>query len=100
MIWNNTEEDLLQFLTALNTFHPSLHFTYTYSYNSINFLDLTIYKGPNFSYTHTLDTKMYQKEQNLYQYLHYMSNHTHKTHKAIITGECTRYLRTNTTEDN
>ena len=77
MIWTNTEEDLLQFLTALNTFHPSLHFTYTYSYNSIDFLDLTTYKGPNLSSTHTLDTKTYQKEQNLYQYLHYTSNHTH-----------------------
>ena len=52
MIWTDINEELLQCLIALNEFYSSLHFTYTYYQNSIDFLDLTIYKGPTFSYMH------------------------------------------------
>ena len=97
LIWNDNEESLKHFLTALNTYHPSLRFTYTYSANSTDFLDLPIYKGPEFIYTNILDTKTLQKLQNLYQYLHFTSSHNKLVHKAIITGECIRYVRTNTT---
>ena len=100
LIWNDNEERLKHFLTTLNTFHPSLRFTYTYSANSTDFLDLTIYKGPDFIYTNILDTKTFQKLQNLYQYLHFTSSHNKLVHKAIITGECIRYVRTNTTPQN
>ena len=100
LIWNDNEESLKHFLTALNTFHPSLRFTYTYSAKSTDFLDLTIYKGPDFIYTNILDTKTFQKLQNLYQYLHFTSSHNKLVHKAIVTGECIRYVRTNTTPQN
>ena len=51
IIW--TESQLLdKFLTALNEFHPSLHYTYSSSTESTDFLDLTIYKGPHFQCTH------------------------------------------------
>ena len=100
VIWTHTKETLQNFLSALNNFHPSLHFTFSFSQTSTNYLDLTIYKGHHFLYTNKLDTKTYQKQQNLYQYLHFNSNHTHELHKAIITGECIRYVRTNTTESN
>ena len=92
-IMMDTNEELLR---ARNEFNPSLHFTYTYSQNSIDFLDLTIYKGTTLSYTLTLDTKTYQKPLNLYQYIHYTSNQTRQVHKAITTGECIRCVRTNT----
>ena len=32
----------------------------------------------------------------MYQYLYYTSNHPQKTFKAVIKGECIRYIRTNT----
>ena len=60
-IMMDTNEDLKQLLRARNEFNPSLHFTYTYSQNSIDFLDLTVYKGTTLSYTLTLDKKTYQK---------------------------------------
>ena len=100
LIWDKSTEDLESFLTALNAFHPSLHFTFTHSSKHTNFLDLEIYKGLDFPYTNILDTKTYQKDQNLYQYLHFTSNHSQQVHKAIITGECTRYVRTNTKPEN
>ena len=99
LIWTHTEDQLQNFLTALNNFHPSLHFTYSVSETSTNFLDLTVYKGPYFPFTNLLDTKTYQKIQNLYQYLHFNSNHPRRQHKAIIVGECIRYIRTCTTEE-
>ena len=46
-------------LTALNSFHPNLRFTHTSSKLSVDFLDLTIYKGPEFGNTHRLDLKTF-----------------------------------------
>ena len=99
LIWTNTRETLASFLQNLNNFHPNLHFTHESSTTSINFLDLTIYKGPNFLYTNKLDSKTYQKPLNLYQYLHFTSAHHSHIFKSIIRGECVRYVRTNTTRE-
>lgn len=83
MIWNNTEEELLQFLTALNTFHPSLHFTYTYSYNSIDFLDLTIYKGPNFSPTPSTQKRTKKNRTSINTYIIRQTIHTRHTKQLL-----------------
>ena len=100
LIWTNTKETLQTFLNSLNNFHPSLKFTYTISQDSTDFLDLTILKGSGFQILNKLDTKTYQKQQNLYQYLHFSSEHTRNQHKAVVTGECIRYIRTNTRKEN
>ena len=100
MLWSHTLSDLETFLTALNNFNPALHYTYQHSTSTANFLDMTVYKGPCFNYTNILDTRTYQKPQNLYQYLHFTSNHQKTTFKALITGELIRYIRTNTSEEN
>ena len=100
MIWTGTEENLEEFLTDINQFNPALQYTHHTSSSTVDFLDLTIYKGPLFSITNNLDTKTYQKPHNLYQYLHYNSNHQRSVYKSIISGELTRYVRTNTLQDN
>ena len=97
MIWTGSALELTSFLTNLNTFHPNLHFTHQHSSSTIDFLDLTIYKSTTFHFTNILDTKTFQKPLNLYQYPHFSSHHPHKIYKAIIKGECIRYIRTNTT---
>ena len=99
MIWTDTEQELTTFLTELNAFHPNLHFTHQHSLETIDFLDLTIYKDTHFDITNILDTKTFQKPLNLYQYLHFTSAHPSKVFKAIIRGECIRYARTNTTHE-
>ena len=98
IIWTNTTETLTTFLNNLNSFHPNLCFTHEHSTTSVDFLDLTIYKGPDFPITNILDLKTFQKPRNLYQYLHYKSSHQNQVFKSIIRGECIRYTRTNTTE--
>ena len=97
MIWTDTPKKLEAFLSQLNKLHPSLHFTSQQFVTSIDFLDLTIYKGRFFEFTLTLDTKTFQKQLNLYQYLHFSSHHEKKVFKAIIKGECVWYVRTNST---
>ena len=98
LIWTESEEKLDQFLTDLNSFHLSIYFTHQQSSNSVDFLDVTIFKSAGFDYTNLLDVKTYQKSKNLYQYLHYSSDHPRSVFKGIIRGECIRYLRTNTQE--
>lgn len=73
MVWPG-DQDLHQFMNALNSFHPTLHFTYEYSASAMNNLDVTLYKGERFNRRQLLDVKTYQKLHNLYQYLHYTSS--------------------------
>ena len=99
LIWPGTAHELTAFLTSLNTFHPNLWFTHRHSTSTIDFLDLTIYKGTRFHFTNILDTKTFQKPLTLYQYLHFSSHHTPNILRAIIKGECIRYARTNTAHE-
>ena len=92
MVWPKNQ-DLDQFLYNLNNFHPNLHFTYEHSASTANFLDLTIYKTET---KQTLEVKTFQKPHSLYQYLDFTSAHPQTVYKGIVTGECVRYLRTNT----
>lgn len=97
LIWPK-QLDFTKFTQTLKNFHPNITFTITSSENSIDFLDLTIYKGDSFKKTKILDSKTFQKPNNLYQYLHFTSNHLKSTYKGIIIGECIRYARSNTNE--
>ena len=98
MIWPRSY-DLKYFLAGLNEFNPNIKFTSTVTNSSVNFLDITIYKDDNFHSTEKLNTTTYQKEANLYQYLHYDSNPPKSTFKGLIIGEATTYIRTNSTRD-
>ena len=100
LVWMDTEEDLDQFLSDMNSFNPALQYTHQHSTSSVGFLDLTIYNSPLFSYTNILDTKTFQKHNNLYQYLHYTSCHPRAVYKSIITGELVRYVKINIMEVN
>ena len=93
VLWPD-HDSIQRFLSDL--LHPDLKFTHTVSDSSIDFLDITIYKGPNFQAANKLDIKTFQKPHNLYQYLEYTAAHPKNVFTSIILGECTRYLRTDT----
>ncbi len=66
---------------------------------------MTILKSPKYTiayksfrlyFTNILYTRTFQKSQNLYIYLHYTSAHANTGFKALILGECVRYVRRNT----
>ena len=43
VLWEHSEDELKDFISNLNTFHPTIKFTYEYSHHSINYLDLKIH---------------------------------------------------------
>ena len=92
-IWPGPPEDLAKFINYLNRMHPSIKFTYECSHTSVDFLDITIYKGDRYREIQTLDIKPYFKKTNKFQYLEYSSAHPKKTFSSLIKGELTRLLR-------
>ena len=98
MLWPQ-HQNLTNFINSLNNYHQNIKFTVNYSNTSVNFLDLTVYKGDLFNRTNKLDVKTYEKNGNLYQYVHFTSNHPKHNLRGIIIGEATRYVRTNSSEN-
>ena len=95
ILWPHSEADLKTFLASLNDFHPSIKFTYEYNKNRITFLDLDIYKGPDFPTTHKLDLETHIKPTNRQAYIHAHSHHPPGASKGVALGEMKRFLRTN-----
>ena len=95
IIWisSGTRESLEEQITHLNTLHPTLKFTAEISNSSIDFLDITIYKGPNFKNTGKLSTKIFTKPCDTFQYIMPSSTHPPSTFKAFIYGEFLRIIR-------
>ena len=94
IIWPK-KQNLHTFIHHLNYHHPNIKFTSTQSNKSVDFLNITIKKRDNFTKSGKLQI---QKQNNLYQYVHFLSNHPKSTLRGLIIGEATRYLRTNSTQ--
>ena len=60
IIWMGSDEDLQQFMDKINTIHPTIKFTHECDDKELIFLDMTVYKGPNFHETGILDIKTQQ----------------------------------------
>ena len=64
-IWPGQPQDFENFVAYLNTKHRSIKFTYECSASSVDFLDLTVYKGHRYScVNNTLDIKPFYKKNN------------------------------------
>ena len=50
-------------MQKINEHHPSIKYIFTQSLSSVDFLDLTIFKGDNFSIEGTLSTKTFLKNK-------------------------------------
>ena len=99
LFWNDTLDNLNNFLTDLNNFHPTIKFTWDISTTKIVYLDLEIFKGDLFSSTGKLDITTHFKTTNTFQYLHFKSCHPKSTFKGIIKGETIRFIRSNTQKE-
>lgn len=95
ILWPHPEKELNKFISSLNSFHPSIKFTSEFNSQKITFLDINIYKGPNFLHTKKLDIETYIKPTNRQAYIHANSFHPPGTSKGVAIGETKRYLRTN-----
>ncbi len=98
-IWPGPPSELDQFMLYLNQAHPTIKFTHECSTSSVDFLDLTIYKGQRHATSHILDIKPFFKATNKFQYLEYSSAHPRNTFSSLAKGELTRLLRACSNEE-
>ena len=98
-IWPESPSGLDHFIQYLNQSHPTIKFTYESSTQSVNFLDLTIYKGHRHTASLILDLKPFFKATNKFQYLEYSSAHPKGTFSSVVKGELTRLLRACSNEE-
>ena len=98
IIWTGSATQLQTFMSKINTVHRTIKFTHEHSDTELTFLDVTVYKGPEFSSTGTLDVKTHIKPTNKQLYIHRNSYHPKCVKTAIPKGETLRYLHTNTQE--
>ena len=99
ILWPHSETELNKFLLDINSFHDSITFTSEYNFDKITFLDVNIYKGPNFLLSKTLDFETFVKPTNRQAYIHATSFHPCGVSKGVALGEMKRYLRTNSRVD-
>ena len=88
LILNCTEEYLKEFLALANRQVQGLTFTMNYDANTIDFLDLTIYKGQD-----RFLTKTFNKSISKFLYLPKSSCHHPAVFRGFIKGEFIRHAR-------
>ena len=93
LIWPHSRTEFDTFFQILNNHHPSIKLKSTISNHSIDFLDITIFKGNSFNTTGTLDTKMYFKPTDTHELLHKASYHPKHTFAGIIKSQILRFHR-------
>ena len=75
--------------------HSGIIITGGHDENSVDFLDITIFKGFHFENYNMFDTKLYQKHMNTYAYITFISFHKPQIFTNFITGEIRRYTIAN-----
>lgn len=98
MFWTGDETELANFISRINSLHPTLKFTHEWSKTEINFLDLTLFKGDRFKRYQILDMKCFSKACDTFQYLSRDSSHPNACFRGMIKGEAIRYIRNSSSE--
>ncbi len=98
-IWVGSEEEFETFLDTLNSHDPSIKLKSEINKQSIDFLDTTVFKGPDFLNNFKLDTKVYFKSTDTHALLHKDSFHPKHTFKGIVKSQLLRFSRICTREE-
>ena len=75
---SSTREELTQFITAVNSFHPAPKYTWEISDHSLSFLDIKVSIEGN-----GLCTSVYYKPTDSHSYLLYLSSHPSHVKNSI-----------------
>ena len=92
-VWDHGRENLNTFIEILNSHHPAVKLTADIQENSIDFLDVTIFKGPLLQEKGNFDTKVYFKPTDTHQLLHKASFHPNHTFRGILKSQIMRFYR-------
>ena len=93
IVWPHSREDFDNFFQILNSHHNNIKLKSTISDTSVDFLDVTIFKGPNLPQTGSLDTKVFFKPTDTHELLHKSSYHPKHTFKGIVKSQIIRFHR-------
>ena len=94
MLWDYGLEAFLEFFEILNNHNPAVKLTHRIEVLSNDYLDLTIFKGPNFEKHCKLDTKTFFKPVDTHQLLHKSSFHPKHTFAGILKSQILRFFVT------
>ncbi|KAL7388934.1 hypothetical protein ABVT39_016775 [Epinephelus coioides] len=89
LFWEGTQGELMDFVSHVNNSSRFLKFTCEYSFDKINFLDLTIHKEE----TGAIHTSIYRKDMERNSILHASSNHPRHLKDNIPAGQFLRLKR-------
>jgi hypothetical protein len=92
MITDCTDDQLETVKSQFETLDPSKPITFTVSDYSVDFLDVTLSKGPGFIQSGKLDTKLYTKPASSNLHLPRTSHHPPSTFQSILTGQKRRSI--------
>lgn len=93
-VWTGTVQELQEYETYLNTLIPGIKITLQYSYNSVDFLDTTVYKQVNAEENDAvLQTKVFFKPTDTHQLLHKQSFHPRHTATGVLKSQFLRFKR-------
>lgn len=92
-IWQHTQEEFEIFLGILNSHHPTIKLKAILHSESVDFLDTTTFKGPQFLETGRLDLRVYVKPTDTHTLLHRDSFHPSHTFKGILKSQILRFKR-------
>ena len=92
MIWPHERGFIQDFMDIFNSQHPDINLTHEIHQVSVDFLDVTIFKGPNMV-NNRLDTKVYFKPTHSLELLHYSSFHPPHVFKGVVLSQFLRFKR-------
>ena len=93
ILWDHGETQFQTFFDILNTHSPAIRLSARVEKNSIDFLDVTVFKGPQTYETGILDIKVFFKPTDTHQLLNKSSFHPKHTFAGIIKSQITRFYR-------
>jgi len=89
LIWEHSNEALLNFVEHLNNCHPTIKFTSEISQQQVNFLDTTVHLTPE----GTLYTTLYSKPTDSHSYLRFDSAHPRHCKTSLPNSQFLRLRR-------
>lgn len=98
-IWTGSKVEFDQFLETLNSHNQSIQLKSVLDQETIDFLDTTVYKGPDFSQTNKVDVKVFFKTTDTHALLHRGSFHPQHTFRGIVKSQLLRFKRICTREE-
>ena len=93
IIWTHSRSDFDEFFKILNEHQSSIKLKSEINDTSVDFLDVTLFKGKHFRTRNTLDTKVFVKPTDTHQLLHKKSFHPRHTFSGILKSQFLRFNR-------